>query len=195
MEWADLLTGVGRHDKPLAFIFFAEVGASVTRAYYSLNPELSFDVLKSVLAPKPTWLGSRPLLKRVWPTNKPISDNELVDRALLSCKAMLALGAQIPDGSFDEMQLFFDKLFPTVAQERMRGRPEEVHTHLAHVGINAMGSHETWFQISPGRDGLEVTVSEPNASFTGKENGFNRWDVMFKICFAWVYRKLSKNGT
>ena len=180
MKWADLLTGVARHDKPLAFIFFAEVGASVKRSSCSLNPDLPFNLLKNVIAPKPNWLGSRPLLKQEWPANEPTSHDDLIDRALLSCKAMLALGAQIPDGSFDEMQLIFDELFPSVAQERMRDRPEEVQTYLAHVCINAASSHETWFQMSPGRDGLEVTVPEPNATFTGRENGFTRWDAMFK---------------
>jgi hypothetical protein len=190
MKWADLLTGLGRHDKPLAFIFFAEVGTSVERSAYRLNPDLPVALLKSVLDPEPTWLGSRPLLKQGWPANEPTSHDDLIDRALLSCKAMLALGAQIPDGSFDEMQFIFDELFPSVAQERIRGRPDEVETRMAHVCINATGSHETWFQISPGRDGLEVTVPEPDATFTGRNHSATRWEVMFRNLLRLGIQKL-----
>ncbi len=40
---------------------------------------------------------------------------DLIDRALLTCKAMLALDAQIPDVSLDEICFGFDELFPSVA--------------------------------------------------------------------------------
>jgi hypothetical protein len=179
MEWPDLLAGVGRRKEPLAFIFFAEVGASVQRSAYSLNPDLPFNLLKSVLAPKPTWLVFRTLLKQEWPASEPTSDDDLIDRALLSCKAMLALGAQIPDGSFDEMQLSFDELFPSVALERNRDKPEDLQTYRVYIGINAKDAHETWFQIGPGRNGVGVTILEPNATFTGRQNTFTRGEVMF----------------
>ncbi len=40
---------------------------------------------------------------------------DLIDRALLTCKAMLALDAQIPDVSLDEICFGFDELFPSFA--------------------------------------------------------------------------------
>jgi hypothetical protein len=180
MEWPDLLSGVGGCKEPLAFIFFAEVGASVQRSAYSLNPDLPFDLLKSVVSPKPMWLVFRTLLKEEWPDSEPTSDDDLIDRALLSCKAMLALGGQIPDGSFDEMQLSFDELFPSAALARSRDKPEDLQTYRVHIGINAKGAHETWFQISPGRNGVAVTILEPNATFTGRQDTFTREEVMFK---------------
>jgi hypothetical protein len=104
-----------------------------------------------------------------WPTSEPTSDDDLIDRALPSCKAMLAVGAQIPDGSFDEMQLSFDELFPSVALERSRDEPVDLQTYRVHIGINANGAHETWFQISPGRNGMAVTILKPNVTFTGSK--------------------------
>ena len=180
MEWPDLLSDVRRHKESLAFIFFAEVGVSVEHSAYGLNPDVPFDFLKSVLAPRPPWLGSRTLLKEEWPTSEPASHDDLIDRALLSCKAMLALGAQIPDGSFAEMQVGFDELFPNIALERSKGTPEIFGTSIAHVCINAKGPHETWFQVSGGREGVAFTIPAPNAMFTGRKNTFSRWEVMFK---------------
>ncbi|HEY3940186.1 MAG TPA: hypothetical protein VGL97_22355 [Bryobacteraceae bacterium] len=150
MNWTDLVLELGRHEKPLAFIFAAEVSSFVEKSEYGLNADLSFDRLKDVLAPEPKWLGRRNLLKDAWPDDEATCDDELINLALLSCKAMLGLGARIPDGPFTDMQQRFDELFPEIATVRLTERPEEFETQKVHVAINATGSHETRFQAGPG---------------------------------------------
>lgn len=109
-----------------------------------------------------------------------MSNEELIDCALLSCKAMLALGAQIPDGSFDDMQRKFDELFPSIAKERSTKAPDVLQTQKVQVAIDGTGSHQTWFQASPGRAGRERFVAEPDCTFPGSPRGFTRWDVALK---------------
>jgi hypothetical protein len=181
VDWASLRARVGRRNEEIAFIYVAEVGLFVEHVAYGLNPGLPQSVLESVLLPEPIWLGGRHLcLREAWPKVSEKSERALVRLALLSCKAMLGLGAAVPDGRLDEMKLGFDALFPAFAEARRKGVKGQYDTGEFHVAINAVHSHETWFGCGPGRNGRKLPIVNPNESFSASPQNFSNWEVAMK---------------
>ena len=177
MNWPELNARIGRHDGNLAFIYVAEVGIAAENSSFGFNPALKPDQLAPTVVPAPFWLHSRPgVLRGGWPQS---TDLKLL--ALASCKSMLALGAEIPDGTSEEMQGQFDLLFPRLAQARATETPNEYRTRIFNVTIDADGPHRTGFGHGPGRAGRSVPIAKPNASFyPDKPNSFSNWDVAMK---------------
>jgi hypothetical protein len=182
MDWTHLISRLGRHNQTLAFIYAAEVGVTVEHSAFALNRGLSLMDLKSVLCPEPGWLRAiQGLLSNGWPQMPVTSADQLVYLALLSCKAMLGVGAIIPDGPPDEMQHQFFELFPGIAEARKNRNKEEFVTTDFHVTIDASGSHKTCFGFGPGgRPGRELPIPNPHTPFGGQPHTWTAWEIAMK---------------
>ena len=178
MTWPDLLSCLGRRrDAEPAFIYVAEAGITVESSAFGFNPALTPAQPASVVLPAPFWLrGKQELLRGGWPDS-----TDLALLALMSGKTMLALGAGIPDGTFDEMRQQFDLLFPKLAQARASKNPGEYRTFVFNVTIDADGPHRTGFGGGPGRAGRNIPIPNPSALFfPEKPKTHSNWHVAMK---------------
>lgn len=176
MTWPELVSSLGRCDEEQAFIYYAEVGTRIERSAFALNPGLSSLALADVLADPPSWLKDRSeLLAHAWPEIQPHAAPDLLPAALLSCKAMLGLGAIVRDGSFRDMKQQFVELFPELAGSEQDS--EKFRSTSFQVAIRATGSHQTWFQCTGSREGCALPLDEP---IRRPVHGWTRWEIAMK---------------
>ncbi len=123
-SWADLLRlaewEFARPDstKTLTFVYAAQISLSVEGTCAKVNPNLSLGDLERALTKKPDWLGKRKeWLKTPWPEYKAAATEQLEMFGLTAAKALLAVGARIPDGTADEMTEAMHSMFPQLAAE------------------------------------------------------------------------------
>ncbi len=103
--------------RTLAFVYAAQIGLSVEQWCAKVNPDLSFRDLERALAKEPDWLGWRKeWLKTGWPQHKPAATDQLELFGLTRAKALLAVGATVPDGTADEMTKALARMFPDLAE-------------------------------------------------------------------------------
>ena len=116
VDWTRL-----EHEDPLAFAYVADVSLEVENATAAVSPTLSHGVLREVLDRKPEWL--RPAwLKSDWPIHFVDSTTELLQFGLTTAKALLAVGAKVPDGSSIDMERAHYRIFPdSSSRKRERG--------------------------------------------------------------------------
>ncbi len=144
----------------LAFVYTATVGLQVEESCVNVNPTLSLRDLRQILTNRPAWLNGRPKwLKTAWPNKQVESRRDLELYALTASKALLAVGAQIPDGTRVEMLRAMADLFPKA--ESAIGRDLLTYqAWSAHVTIEGNRHMEWGYGGAPVREGHTLFIPE-----------------------------------
>ncbi len=149
-------------NRVLAFVYTATVSLRVEESCVSINPVLSVEDLERVLTRAPAWIGRRrEWLKEEWPSKKIQRRSDLEQYGLTASKALLAVGARIPDGKQIEMLDALTSLFPKINSALQRNS-ESYEAWNANVTIETDGNIQWGFGGPLVREGQPLPIVDVN---------------------------------